>query len=60
MSDEGPKIWIDHYNLNLGVVGGDSDTLEDVQETFDAEMEKALTVDPNLGESDVEPKRGVQ
>ena len=61
MSEEGgPKIWIDHYDLNLGVVGGDGDTLDDVQEVFDEELERAVEVDPKLGEDDVGDTRGVQ
>lgn len=62
MSDEGPKIWIDHYDLNVGVVGGDKDTLEDVQEIFDEELEKAVENDPKLDADgvDVDETRGVQ
>lgn len=50
MSDEPPKIWIDHYDLNLGVQGGDSDTLDDVREHFDDLLEDAVDRDPKLGE----------
>jgi len=60
MSEEGPKIWIEHYDLNVGVVGGDSDTLDDVKEVFDEELEKALENDPKIGEGDVDDTRGVQ
>jgi len=58
MTDENPKIWIDQYDLNLGVRGGDQDTLEDVQEVFDEELERAVERDPKLGEELDE--RGVQ
>ncbi|WP_395166340.1 hypothetical protein [Natrinema pallidum] len=50
MSDGGPKVWIDHYDLNLGVEGGDQDTLEDVRENFDDLLEDAVERDPKLGE----------
>ncbi|MDQ2052853.1 hypothetical protein RBH26_20640 [Natronolimnohabitans sp. A-GB9] len=50
MSDEGPKIWIDHYDLNLGVVGGDQDTIEAVEEIFDEKLEEAVDRDPKLGD----------
>ena len=60
MSEEGPKIWIDHYDLNLGVAGGDGDTLEDVQEVFNEELAKAIETDPKLGEDDLDAAREVQ
>ncbi|ELY96749.1 hypothetical protein C482_15281 [Natrialba chahannaoensis JCM 10990] len=50
MSNDGPKIQIDHYDLNLSVVGGDQDTLEDVEETFDEKLGEAVERDPKLGE----------
>jgi len=54
MSDdtEPPKVWIDHYDLNLGVRGGSQDTLEDVKEVFDEELEAAVERDPKLGEGE--------
>lgn len=61
MSDgEGPKIWIDHYDLNLGVVGGNQDTLEDVQKVFDEELEDAVERDPKLGDVEIDEAREVQ
>lgn len=58
MSDENPKIWIDHYDLNIGVRGGDQDSIEDVHEVFEAELAKAIERDPKIGEELDE--RGVQ
>ena len=51
MSDENPKIWIDQYDLNLGVRGGDEDTLDTVREHFDELLADAVARDPKLGES---------
>jgi len=59
MSEDCPKIWIDQYDLNLGVEGGPQDSLEDVQEVFDEELERAVERDPKLDE-DVDQQRGVQ
>lgn len=59
-NDEGPKIWIDHYDLNLGVVGGDQDTLEDVERAFDEQLEAAIDRDPKLGGDGVTEERGVE
>lgn len=53
MSDDQPKIWIDHYDLNLGVRGGSKDTLEDVKEVFDEELEKAVERDPKIDVDDL-------
>ena len=58
MSDDGPRIWIDHYDLNVGVVGGDQDTLDEVEEVFEKQLRKAIERDPKIGE-DVDPP-GVQ
>jgi len=57
---EPPKIWVDHYDLNLGVRGGSQDTLEDVKEVFDEELEKAVERDPKLGEEDLTESRDFQ
>jgi len=59
MSDENPKIWIEHYDLNLGVRGGDQDSIDDVREVFDAELESAVERDPKLGEG-LPEERGVE
>lgn len=58
MSDENPKIWIDQYDLNIGVRGGDEDTLDTVREHFDELLAGAVERDPKLGEGMDE--RGVQ
>lgn len=58
MSDENPKIWIDQYDLNIGVRGGDEDTLDTVREHFDELLADAVERDPKLGE-DMDG-RGVQ
>ena len=58
MSDDPPKIWIDQYDLNLGVQGGDSDALSDVRDHFDELLADAVERDPKLGES--MDDRGVQ
>jgi hypothetical protein len=50
MSDENPKMWVDHYDLNIGVRGGDQDSLNDVREHFDELLEDAVERDPKLGE----------
>lgn len=61
MSDSNPpKIWVDQYDLNLGVQGGDQDTLDDVREHFDELLDDAVERDPKLGDSDLEPSRGVE
>jgi len=60
MSDGNPpKIWIDHYDLNLGVRGGPQETLDDVREHFDELLTEAVKRDPKLGEEGVPPDRGV-
>jgi hypothetical protein len=58
-SNEPPKIWVDQYDLNLGVQGGDDDTLHDVRGHFDKLLAEAVERDPKLGEV-VDDKRGVQ
>ena len=58
-SNEPPKIWVDQYDLNLGVQGGDGDTLDDVRAHFDEPLAEAVERDPKLGEV-VDDKRGVQ
>jgi hypothetical protein len=58
-SNEPPKIWVDQYDLNLGVQGGDGDTLDDVRGHFDELLAEAVERDPKLGEQ-VDNKRGVQ
>jgi hypothetical protein len=58
-SNEPPKIWVDQYDLNLGVQGGDGDTLDDVRGHFDELLAEAVERDPKLGEV-VDDKRGVQ
>ena len=58
-SNEPPKIWVDQYDLNLGVQGGDGDTLDDVRGHFDELLAEAVERDPKLGEQ-VDDKRGVQ
>ena len=58
-SNEPPKIWVDQYDLNLGVQGGDGDTLDDVRAHFDELLAEAVERDPKLGEQ-VDDKRGVQ
>lgn len=55
-----PKISIDHYDLNLGVRGGSQDTLEEVKEVFDEELEKAVERDPKLDEEDLTESRDFQ
>ena len=61
MSDQRkPKIWIDHYDLNIGVEGGPEETLDDVREHFDDILADALERDPKLGEGDVAPRTGVE
>ena len=50
MSDHVPKIWIDQYDLNLGVEGGDQDSIDDVREHFDELLADAIERDPKLGE----------
>lgn len=50
--DDQPKIWIDHHGLNLGVRGGSEDTLEDVKEVFDEELEKAVERDAKMDDAD--------
>lgn len=50
MSDNPSKIWIEHYDLNLGVQGSDSDTLEEVRAHFDELLAEAVERDPKLGE----------
>lgn len=60
MTDEDtPKIWIEQYNLNIGVRGGTQDSIEDVQEVFREEVADAVERDPKLGE-DPDPEPGVQ
>ena len=59
VTDEPPKIWIDQYDLNLGVQGGDQETLDDVREHFDDLLEEAVDRDPKLGEGEPD-SRGVQ
>lgn len=59
MSDEPPKIWVDQYDLNLGVQGGPQDTLDDVREHFDELLDEAVERDPKLGE-DPDTPRGMQ
>jgi len=59
MSDENPKIWIEHYDLNLGVRGGGQDSLNDVREVFDEELKQAVERDPKLGE-ELPDERGVE
>ena len=61
MSDQRlPKIWVDHYDLNLGVQGGPEETLDDVREHFDELLAEAIERDPKLCEEDVGPGRGVE
>lgn len=61
MSDKKPpKIWIDHYDLNLGVQGGDQETLDDVREHFDDLLADAVERDPKLGEEEAASNRGVE
>ena len=61
MSEDPPKIWIDQYDLNLGVQGGPQDTLDDVREHFDDLLEDAVGRDPKLGDGAQEgPGREVQ
>lgn len=64
MSDnKPPKIWVDQYDLNLGVQGSDQDTLEDVREHFDELLEEAVDRDPKIGNPNAEEgdsTRGVQ
>jgi len=61
MSENTPKIWIDHYDLNLGVRGGEQDTIEDVREVFESQLADAIDRDPKLGEgADELDERGVQ
>ena len=43
-------MWIDHYDLNIGVRGGDQDSIDDVREHFDELLEDAVERDPKLGE----------
>lgn len=60
MSDtDSPKIWIEQYDLNIGVEGGSQDSLEDVQEVFHEEVADAVERDPKLGE-DPDPDPGVR
>lgn len=61
MSDEPPKIWIDQCELNIGVQGSPSDTLDDVREHFDELVDEAVDRDPHLGDDlEDDPQRGVQ
>lgn len=59
MTDEPPKIWIDQYDLNVGVQGGPQDTIDDVREHFDDVLADAVDRDPKLGE-ETDDGRGVQ
>ena len=59
MSDENPKIWVEQYDLNIGVRGGDQDSINDIREHFDELLDDAVERDPKLGEQ-VDDKRGVQ
>jgi hypothetical protein len=59
MSDERPKIWIEQYDLNVGVRGGPQDTIDDVRQHFDEVVADAVERDPKLGE-DVDGTPGVQ
>lgn len=53
-NEDAPQIWIDHYDLNIGVQGSPTDTLEEVQEIFDEELKRAVERDPKLGAEDDE------
>jgi hypothetical protein len=62
MSENGspPKIWVDHYDLNLGVQGGPQDTIDDVREHFDELLAESVERDPKLGEEEAVPDKSVQ
>jgi hypothetical protein len=60
MSDERPKMWIEQYDLNIGVRGGPQDSLDDVRDHFDELLADAVDRDPNLGDGVDDDTPGVQ
>ena len=53
-------MWIEQYDLNIGVRGGPQDSLEDVRDHFDDLLADAVERDPNLGDGVDADTPGVQ